>query len=112
MPINKVKKISTKKIPETKTIQTRVETSYEPDFSKKKSNKKNPGKEIKSRIINTSQYELIPKPQVDPDAIWGYEIIPMVMFNALIVARKGSGKTNLVWNLIKDKADVMNFSFL
>ncbi|DAC81601.1 TPA_asm: FtsK [Physarum slime mold MELD virus] len=60
---------------------------------------------IKDKKINNQQIEVIPTNDPPPERIHGYDVVPKLYGNVFMCAKKGSGKTNVVWHILKNCAD-------
>ncbi len=60
---------------------------------------------MKVKKLHTVQLEVIPAPVYDKTNILGYDLIPLMFANIFVCGRKGSGKTTVVFNLLKNCTD-------
>ncbi len=60
---------------------------------------------MKVKKLHRVELEVIPAPSFDKTNILGYDLIPLMYANIFVVGRKGSGKTNVVFNLLKNCSD-------
>jgi hypothetical protein len=57
------------------------------------------------KTINSVKIKLVNIPKIDPNNIVGYELFPEIYSNIFIVAKKKSGKTNVIFNIIEKCVD-------
>lgn len=69
---------------------------------------------IHIQTINNEKVKPIPLPKVENEKIKGFEMFPEVYSNIFLVARKKSGKTSVIWKILKScagkKTNVIIFS--
>ena len=60
---------------------------------------------LKSKKLNNFTVKKLPVPHVDKSRVKGNKLFDEIYANINIVARKRSGKTNLIWNILKKCSD-------
>jgi len=60
---------------------------------------------MKVKKLAKVEMEVIPSPSYDHTNILGYDLIPLLYSNVFIVGRKNSGKTTVVFNILKNCTD-------
>ena len=69
---------------------------------------------IKEKKLNDQKIQPIKliANSISPEKIKGYDVIPKLYANIFICAKKGSGKTNVIWRIIKNCADKNSFIYI
>ena len=60
---------------------------------------------MKKHKVNDYNVELLDVPVIPPEQVKGHELFPLLYNNCAIIARKKSGKTNIIYNIIKKCCD-------
>ena len=60
---------------------------------------------LKSKKLNDFKVKKLPIPHIDKSRVKGNKLFDEIYANINIVARKRSGKTNLIWNILKKCSD-------
>ena len=60
---------------------------------------------MKVKKLHRVEIEVIPSPSYDETNILGYDLIPWMFANIFLVGRKNSGKTTVIFNILKNCTD-------
>lgn len=55
--------------------------------------------------MSSLEIETIKTPKINPKMILGYDMFPSLYANIFLCARKNSGKTTVIWNILKHRAN-------